>query len=318
MSEALLHHRTVHLAERDLDAPLSYCPVCNAEGSRSFVHRIQDEPVVDYLECSYCHACSVSRMPSKHYLENYYRNYYGEGDEQVTFRGVDRFGRHIAESISMASHGRELSILDFGGGDGRLSLHIAKLWLQKGIATRVLVTVVDFVKPQKVENESIVVSHAASLEEVAGEFDLVLASAVFEHIPELNKVLQQIFTLVVPGGFLYARTPYVLPFKKWFVNFDIYFPMHVHDLGNFFWNYMLKNLHLAGHLHVSRPSIVATDFSSEPIKTVLAYLFKIPARGESFVRGCVPDRLLWPYVGGWEVVLKKDSEIELSQKNLKI
>lgn len=304
MSEAFQHHRTVHLSETDLDLPMAYCPVCLGTRQRKFVLRLQENPEVDYLECPVCRACSVSRMPAQNYLNHYYANYYGEDNELVTFQGINRFSQHVINSLKPVKTSRALSILDFGGGDGRLAKGIAREWL-KTHSGKISITVVDFVEPQPDDNESISISHARSLDQIEGKFDLVLASAVFEHIPDLHKALLQTFELMAHGGSLYARTPYAIPFKKLIARFDIYFPMHVHDLGSAFWNHLLASLNLKGHLLFSRPSIVATDFTANPFQNIVAHLFKFPARLECFLRGRAPDRLLWPYVGGWEVVIRK-------------
>ena len=55
---------------------------------------------------------------------------------------------------------------------------------------------------------------AESMDEVKSfTFDLVIASAIIEHLPNAREVLLALFDAVGPSGCFYARTPSIVPFK---------------------------------------------------------------------------------------------------------
>jgi hypothetical protein len=140
------------------------------------------------------------------------------------------------------------------------------------------------------------------LEEVNGPYDLVLASAILEHIPDLYPVLTRLFQLVREGGWFYARTPWVLPLASVVRNFDITFPAHVHDLGNDFWSRVPEVFGLRPRHYRSATSPVETSFEGSFMRTLAAHLLKFPSRVEHAVSPVSRKNRIWKLVGGWEVI----------------
>jgi hypothetical protein len=57
------------------------------------------------------------------------------------------------------------------------------------------------------------------------------------------------------------------------VHIDFTYPGHVHDMGQAFWDNVLKSLDAGPGFHLirSRPSVVETEFRLHPSRTVIAH-----------------------------------------------
>lgn len=301
-----LFHSTKHLLEDELLEESSVCVFCGNKDRRA-VFQLQQLPDVWLLKCSDCCCASASRMPTPQALHDYYTAYYkspnASKSDQVTFDAPERFGRHLARHIRVPSE--EVSafrILDFGGGDGAVALATGKVLLLNGISA-IHITVVDY-------NDTVVSSGdpAVTIQRVSAldqlnddQFNLVIASAVIEHIPNASRTINSLLEKLCAGGTLYARTPHSLPFVKLAQRlggkYDFTFPAHVHDMGQDFWeSYATKQLGEIVTLLVSKPSIVQTTFRLHFLRTLVATCLKS----------------LWyifghrhTFVGGWEVFLQK-------------
>ncbi|MCC6337850.1 MAG: class I SAM-dependent methyltransferase [Myxococcales bacterium] len=219
-------------------------------------------------------------MPTREALEEYYSRYYQQNELGVTFVGKQAFAKNIAKRCTPRR------ILDFGGGDGSLS---------KAISPTAEIVVVDYAAPTGDSRVTLL----KELSEASGSFDLVIASAVLEHVPEIRITMERLFRLVAPRGLFYARTPYVQPFAS-FGRVDVGFPGHLHDLGPDFWNRVIETFQLQAVLEASRPSIVETSFASHPVRTLAAYALKAPCHLELLFH----RNPWWRFVGGWEVFLR--------------
>lgn len=257
-------------------------------------------------------------MPTGAALEAYYARYYvaardpgpaGDtdpsdgGTASVTFDEPVRFARMLADATPWIHRGA-LRVLDFGGGDGTLAAAVASELLARGRAAAVDVTIADPTPARPSYDARIVVSSVPSLDDVVGHFDLVIASAILEHIPALGAAARALFARVDPGGAFYARTPYWAPFAALLPHVDLTFPGHVHDLGPEFWNAVTSTFGIPADVAASRPSIVETSLRRAPVRTAAATVLKAPGRLEAALRPGAWRRPLWPWVGGWEVVLR--------------
>jgi SAM-dependent methyltransferase len=300
-------HAGRHVPAAELVDATAGCPACGAPGPRPSVLRLQADPDVHFLACPRCRALSASHMPSAAFLDRYYAEYYVDRDRRVTFADPERFARHLLRALAAARvrPGPRVRILDFGGGDGSLALALAGR-LIGGVGGEAEVLVIDRQEPAPSPDPRVRLARAASLAEaeIAGggrEFDLVLASAVLEHVPDLRPLLAALLAAVAPGGAFYARTPAAVPLARLVPGLDLGYPAHVHDLGSGFWNRAGGLFRFRGRTAVSRPSLVATGWR-DPLRTGFAHLLKLPARIEGRLAPARPDRM-WNLVGGWEVVL---------------
>lgn len=299
---------TAHLTESQLLPPVPSCPLCGSS-DQCAVHQIQVEPTVTLLSCGGCGGGSVSRMPTEEALDALYADFYRgeshqEEDPHVTFGNLNRFGAHLARVYGAVSPGGTVRILDFGGGDGSIAMNVAEKLRARG-AGEVLVQLVDYGEagyPQP--GDGIVFQQADTLAALGDdEYDLVIASGVMEHVPNPQEVLEALFARLAVGGRFYARTPHVVPYMRlvgkrgadWFFPY----PAHLHDMGARCWEHLVRR---TGQEHdvtlmKSRPAIVQVSFVQNWKVALLSHLAKAPW----YLLG---NR--YPFVGGWEVVVRKD------------
>jgi trans-aconitate methyltransferase len=143
-----------------------------------------------------------------------------------------------------------------------------------------------------------------------GPFDLIMASAVLEHVPNLKDTLWRLWGLMAPGGWFYARTPYAMPVailaRMLGIRFDMNYPAHLFDLGPEFWQSVVSRAPIPDlTLHKSRPSLVETDWYRAPLSYVVAFAVKVP----HWVLGTH-----YRFVGGWEVIVHRGSKREGSDR----
>lgn len=303
--KATLFHHSAHLTEHDLLAPASCCPFC-VSTERTTVAVLQQEPEVLFLYCRACHAASASRMPSPEALGKYYSHYYDDKEEKITLDIPCRMASHIvryARPTMGALTDQDVSLLDYGGGDGSISTRVAHDLLGQGAGT-VNIALVDYDRSTMESfGHRIQITRPDDLAQIPDQsMDMVIASAIIEHIPEPREVLIKLFSSLKPGGIFYARTPYVTPLSKLArvanSKFDFTYPAHVHDLGAKFWNNITHVLSLDSAFQVLRstPSIVETSFRQHFLRTLAAHLLKMP--GYVFKES-------YGLVGGWEVFIRR-------------
>lgn len=302
MYVATYYHAGKFLSEKELMLQEKCCLFCRSENIKKAA-AIQESPDVYLFECLDCYAVSASRMPFREVLDKYYNSYYDKNELKITFGNVDDFVKHLYNGFSNnLPVGDTFSILDFGGGNGTNSYALAKNYLIMKYR-EISISVVDYAETRVSDVPGITLKHYSSLSQIeAGEFDLIIASAVIEHIQYPEPDIRRLFLFLKDNGLFYARTPYVLPFfrilKKIGIKMDMTYPAHLHDLGPKFWNNVIKTLKLGPDFKIlsSRPSKVETTFKQAFIHTLIAYLFKFPW----YVFGN-----LYCFVGGWEVFIIK-------------
>ena len=305
---ATAFHQSAHLSENMLGAEERSCHFCGSP-SREKTYILQTDPLVELLFCSSCNASSASRFPSQEALQRYYSGYYkqehgAEQENHVTFDDHARFGRHIASLINLAPGAQLTRILDFGGGDGSMSYALAESLIERG-AGQIELVVIDhdrsLVGPK---SDKVSVIKIDSLDQLQNRYDVVLASAILEHLTDAMPTVSRLLQAVEKGGWFYARTPYVAPLAhvlKFFrIKWDFTFPAHIHDLGQEFWEKFFAREFANNQFELvhSAPSIVETTLSKNFARTLAAYLFKAPW----YILG-----KRYKLVGGWEVCVKKSN-----------
>jgi methyltransferase family protein len=301
---ATTSHESRHLSAADLLDSTAACPICLDRGARRSVFRVQTGPDVFLLRCGRCQGCSASHMPRPEYLRAYYGSYYQGRDEKVTFSGKERFAAHLLRAIPAPWAREHTRMLDFGGGDGTLAIAVAVRLLERFPRGLVDITVVDQETPAPSPDARIRIEQRSCLEETDGFHDLVLASAVLEHIPDLHPILLGLVDRIGQGGLFYARTPYALPLARILPALDLTYPAHVHDLGSGFWNGFADLFGLRARYLASRPSLVASSWREEPLRALVAHSLKLPASLEAALSPPSRKHRLWRLVGGWEVLLQ--------------
>ncbi len=302
-----------HLKSYEIEA-FSDCPICGTSVERPVVGLLQSDPTISLRKCPRCYVVSASHFPTQEYLADYYKDtfsqfygLYNQAEEMdITFSSPERFVRHLGRVICFDnfSNYSSVKILDFGGGDGTLGLMLARK-IREGIP--ITLTIIDYGE-SKVDpkDNQIEVIKKNSLDSIEGGADLVIASASLEHVQHVESVIKKLVGLLNPGGFFYARTPYIMPMKKWVNSIDFGYPAHIHDMGADFWNKFPEIFDENLTILKSRPSIVQLTFKTNALRCILAHLLKLPAKIECAL---FPKKkfLLWSFVGGWEIFLRKRS-----------
>lgn len=301
MIQATGFHRGKLLGAADIDDAGDMCPVCRSSQPRKPVFRVQHDPDIDMLECATCGAASASHMPKPDVLRTYYAEYYSGRSLRHTMHKTERFARHALRAMLDLDESKPLRILDFGGGDGSLAVAIARLLQAQGNSEPVTIDVVDYPEPRDPGDPRISIRAHRDLTTLDGGYDLILASAIFEHIPDAYTTIRQVLDCAISGTYMYARTPFVLPLTRLIPSIDITYPGHVHDMGSAFWDRFIETFEMKGTMLSSRPSLVETTFAHAPVRTVLAHALKAPALIEQALLGTSRPR--WSLVGGWEAVM---------------
>jgi 2-polyprenyl-3-methyl-5-hydroxy-6-metoxy-1,4-benzoquinol methylase len=240
-------------------------------------------------------------MPKPEVLEDYYRSYYDQTEETATFDGSERFGAHLYGMLQ-SSQRSAMRILDFGGGvDATLSRSVAREFIGRG-AERVAISLVDRSASCPRDWGAITVNCYQELQAAVQEFDIVVASAVIEHIPSPRSILLALLNSLRVGGGIYFRTPAVSSLIRLTarigMHIDFQYPEHVHDMGQAFWERLIPSLGMTDSFSIvkSQPSIVQEDFRTHPLRAALAHAMKSPWR---------LFRSRYTMVGGWEVVIAR-------------
>lgn len=282
-------NRRLLLDEPQLQPPSAACPFCGQASLRR-VGALQSNPPLFWLGCTHCALVSASRLPRPEVLQAYYRDYYPCGQPATTTDEVG-LARHLSRTVRQAS-----SVLDFGGGDGSVALQ-----LQQRLGALGGVAVVDF----SVEHAPGVEVYR-SLDELQPErrFQVVLASAVLEHVLEPRALFEQLLLRLAPGGIFYARTPYMIAFERLHRALGgkgiIPYPGHLFDMGRDFWDRSLQVLGWQTHFRILSSSCACVESNprKEPLKWLLSSLLKWPSR---YLRNH------YPWVGGWEIFIQRTS-----------
>jgi len=182
------------------------CPLCGADGGK----RLHQEGDYAMFRCPACGFVYQNPRPSPQELWEAYQTYLPEGEgeieawermmEPVFRKGADLIERYIPR-------GR---ILDVGAGYGFfLALMQARGWKVKGVE----------VSPSGVRygRERFGLSilpipwEKTSFRE--GEFDVVTAFYVIEHLPDPLAFLTEVYRILRPGGMILLRYPHTTPIK---------------------------------------------------------------------------------------------------------
>lgn len=296
-------HSALIVEDTDLEPAECICPVCGWQGYRETIITLQHEPLVVLLSCPHCGGASASRLPSEAFLQRFYKSTYGPAHIATTQKNAQHLTNHIVSTLAFptSQQPKSLRLIDFGGNDGSMALSVAEALLARKIAKHIDILVIDFIDPVASSDPRISISATPYLSKQTGCADIVLASAVLEHIPRLAEVIPHLLKQLAPQARFYARTSYMAPLAKLFPSIPLLFPAHVHDLGVNFWDRIAQTFGLPVRVVTSRPSVVETRILDAPLRTIAAHIMKFPARLERRLMPHLP--LHWKYVGGWEVLL---------------
>lgn len=195
----------------------------------------------------------------------------------------------------------------FGGGSGELAAVLAETILESSsVCQKIEITAIDYYQDTyKPKDSRIIIKHQnPPIEDFSSEdmFDIVIASAVIEHIAQPGSGMKKLFSVLAPGGSCYFRTPAIYPIwkllKQFGIKIDNVYPEHIWDLGEEFWNKIPKlfsNEHVKLECILSKPSIVECSFRESIFITIMSYLIKLP--------WYICRK--WKFIGVWEAIYIK-------------
>jgi transcription elongation factor Elf1 len=131
-------NRKIDVEEKWLDKSFDNCPFCHSRNVKG-IGLIQKNPKVYFIECSECNIGYADRQPVEEFLVEYYRNYYKNQTRSTTINPV-QLSKHLYNILKPIPEKHKFSILDFGGGDGSVSLILSNILLKEGITKQVDIT----------------------------------------------------------------------------------------------------------------------------------------------------------------------------------
>ena len=181
-----------------------------------------------------------------------------------------------------------------------MGFRLAELFIKEKRCNSAHVVVVDYFDALYRKNDPLVtMERVFPLQNLKdGEFDVIIASAIIEHLPEPRNDINILFSKIVRGGYLYCRMPYAYPLfklsRKIGMHFDMLYPGHMWDFSPEWYYRIIQYIESNEHIKiiVSRPSIAETTFKQHFFRALITHAFKMPW---IIWHG-------WSFVGGWEAI----------------
>lgn len=294
--------RAIDVPEDALTQLVQKCGWCQAPN----LTLVMFEPAVSqtrvsWLRCLSCSLIQTSHHPSVEYMSQVYGEYYKESslNEMITFDSVERIGKYLNRLfINNLPRKNRLEILDVGGGDGSISCSISKGLKESLSCEEISITVIESKSAIKAIRKFENVSYQHVLPR--SQFDIILLSAVLEHVHNPRELFQYSLDHLEKGGVLYIRTPEVLPLAKALshipgLRIDTGFPHHLYDFPGAFFQQLISSLDPKHYsVILSQPSIPESRFFT--LRGLVSRFLKLPGR----------IRLLnYEFTGGREILIKR-------------
>ncbi|MDZ7771565.1 MAG: class I SAM-dependent methyltransferase [Balneolaceae bacterium] len=201
------------------------CRICERQTTGDF--RVREmmfgsrEPF-DYVRCTGCGCVQLANIPddlSAYYPPDYYAHRREEGESLLKSLLTERRNRYALwgdslpgkwlyrrypnvplRSLSLLPLDLDTRILDVGCGRGDLLRELHELGFRNLLG-------VDPFNPEPIRYENGLTIRNGELEEVEGDWDLIMMHHAFEHVPDPREVLYRIQQLLAPGGWCLIRIP---------------------------------------------------------------------------------------------------------------
>lgn len=285
--------------DKDLNQKLISCPYCNYTNQSNYIF-LQSNPEVRMVKCGNCKLAYADRLPKETFLNELYDPKIYESNLTSDTKNTNKLAKKIFNKFNLKKD--IISILDYGGGNGNLSHELIKLFLTKNIEAKSLVVDVH----DSCKHQNIKFIHLEKFKNNTEKFDIILASAVLEHLPDFISVTNELLDKVKVNGFFYCRTPWEYEISKVFKFNKIKWPRHLYDIGGDYWTKFFEKKEDYKMIlnETSSTEIKKKQF----IKYVLAQLLKKISNIETAIfKNYKFYKPKWSFVGGWEVIVKKNA-----------
>lgn len=226
------------------------CPICNSDQLQS-VLKLNDwflsMEEFELLECEHCNFLITNPHPETEKLSEYYKSdeYISHtNDKKGLFSSLYQSARKIAlknKYNTITKFKQEGSILDIGCGTGEfLNYFKQKGWKVSGIEPDT------DARNRAIENYNLNVFGESKIREFEQySFDVISMWHVLEHVPDLNKRMNELFTLLQNNGFAIIALPNFKSFdascyKEYWAAYDV--PRHL-------FHFSQKSVRLLGEKH---------------------------------------------------------------------
>ena len=299
--------RRPQVRESQLEDELVDCIFCGSSKLQQTCVAVNEHPEVRYLKCAQCFAKFAARQPTQDFLSNLYEPEHYVGTVAGSRYKSARLAQRILPiNVTAALRQHEcVKILDYGGGTGSLGLDLCSLLKTSSCS----VTVVDIF--ERKDSSGITFLNPVEFQSLTQDtFDVVVASAVVEHLKDPNQTLSKLYDVCRPGGHLYFRVPNLFPLARVWPPILIY-PEHLSDLGPRFWKELPQILGWEVKTVYSRTCQTDTLFRESPLASIVGTSMKIPARVEVWIRNQfnVENPARYECSGGWEVLYSKSGNL---------
>lgn len=185
------------------------CSICNAHAIEHLTNRddfeFKIDTKLDYYKCknpSCGHVYAVD-IPSIDILSTFYKDYTthrSSKEKNFLERKIYRLRKKTINKLTKA-YKRDISILDFGSGNGYYSFLLLELGFKD-------IQAFDFDEKTKLSFEGSDVKFTTSEKEITSEkYDIILLNHVIEHVPAPRELIKMLYRLLNKKGVLYIRTP---------------------------------------------------------------------------------------------------------------
>ena len=202
---------------------LRLCPICSSP-EREIVFKQHFEPIegaslttgYEVVVCQNCGLVFADRIPSKEIFDRYYAesskyeySHQGGKQHEAELRRLSGLADWIATQTSLSSR-----LLDAGCATGELLVALRERGFTNLTGLDPSETCVQYARDKN--GLRMIQGVMGSKPENEAPFDVVVLSAVLEHIPDLNPFIEQSLQWLVPGGLLIIEVPDVENFAKGF------------------------------------------------------------------------------------------------------
>jgi SAM-dependent methyltransferase len=286
------------LSIENLNKEIKKCPNCGNNNQNNTLI-LQTKPLVNMIKCSICKLAYANQMPNETFLKNLYDPKIYKSFLTNNSDNTKKLAEKIYNKTKFKN--KNVKILDYGGGNGELSKQIIELLNKNNINAESLVVDIH----NSTNGEKIYFKSVENFKDDQNAYDLILASAVLEHLPNFRDVLENLLSKLENDGYFYCRTPWEFELSKLMKFYKIKWPRHLYDIGGDFWINFFRN---KKDFNIVMSETSVTEISKKNIfKYLIAQFLKNISKFEFYIKKNKISLPRWPFVGGWDLIVKKNA-----------